>query len=74
MSKSNSTLIKYKIFVFLSILFAGYNTHAQFTDSTHYHITAASTGSINRMDDGNAYLLNNSLDFGIKKKCERQLS
>lgn len=42
--------------------------HAQFNDTTHYHVVMASSGSINKTDDATAYLLNNSLNFGIKKK------
>lgn len=71
MIKSNSALLKYKLFILFLFLFAGYNVHAQFSDSLHYHVSASSTGSINRTDDGNAYLLNNSLNFGIKKKDYR---
>jgi hypothetical protein len=41
---------------------------AQFSDSTHYYIKYASTGSINRTDDGNAYLLNNAFGFKVSKK------
>lgn len=41
---------------------------AQFSDSTHYYVKYASTGSINRTEDANAYLLNNSLAFKISKK------
>lgn len=41
---------------------------AQFNDTTHYHVVLNSSGSINRADDGNAYLLNNALNFGIKRK------
>ncbi|MDQ0639013.1 hypothetical protein QF042_002578 [Pedobacter sp. W3I1] len=41
---------------------------AQYTDSTHYHVLLTSTGSINRTNDDRAYLLNNALNFGLKKK------
>lgn len=41
---------------------------AQFSDSTHYFIKYASTGSINRTNDGNSYLLNNLAGFKISKK------
>ena len=41
---------------------------AQFTDTTHYHLNIAATGSINNTDDSRAYLLNNALNFGIKQK------
>jgi hypothetical protein len=58
--------MKYTIALFL--LFTGNMLYAQFTDTTHYHLVLAATGSVNRTNDGNAYLLNNSLNFGIKKK------
>jgi len=41
---------------------------AQYSDSTNYHILLSSTGSINKTNDTRAYLLNNSLNFGLKKK------
>ena len=43
-------------------------TMAQFSDSVHYYIKYASTGSVNSTQDGNAYLLNNNLGFKISKK------
>lgn len=58
----------YCFFVLLVFLMTGYTASAQFTDTTNYHITYSSTGSINRTQDGNAYLLNNSLGFGLRKK------
>lgn len=44
---------------------AGY---AQFNDSTHYHTSYASTGAINKTNDGSSYLLNNAFKFNIKNK------
>ncbi|RYZ95445.1 MAG: DUF481 domain-containing protein, partial [Sphingobacteriaceae bacterium] len=41
---------------------------AQFNDSTHYHASYLSSGSINKTKDGTAYLLNNGLKFNVKKK------
>jgi hypothetical protein len=41
---------------------------AQFTDSTHYSANYATTGSINKTNDGDTYLLNNAAKFGIRKK------
>src|SRR5205809_1128239 len=41
---------------------------AQFNDTTHYRVTVSASGSINKADETTAYLLNNSLNFGIKKK------
>ena len=42
---------------------------AQYSDSTQYHILLSSTGSINRTNEDKAYLLNNSLNLGMKKKA-----
>ncbi|RFS19985.1 DUF481 domain-containing protein [Chitinophaga silvatica] len=41
---------------------------AQFSDSVHYYVKYGSTGSINKTNDGTAYLLNNNLGFKISKK------
>ncbi|RBL90425.1 DUF481 domain-containing protein [Chitinophaga flava] len=41
---------------------------AQFSDSTHYLIKYASTGSINHTQDGNSYLLNNNFGFKVSKR------
>ncbi|RDC57914.1 DUF481 domain-containing protein [Pedobacter chinensis] len=58
-----------KIFVLLlfPVLFC-LKTSAQYSDSTNYHLRLSSTGSINRTNDQRAYLLNNSLNFGMKKE------
>lgn len=42
--------------------------HAQFNDTTHYHVVLSAAGSINKADESTAYLLNNALNFGVKKK------
>jgi hypothetical protein len=39
---------------------------AQSTDTTAYHVVLSSGGSINRTDRGSSYLLNNSLNVGMK--------
>ncbi|ASZ12728.1 DUF481 domain-containing protein [Chitinophaga pendula] len=56
--------------IVLLILLSGYSVicHAQFSDSVNYYIKYASTGSINRTNDGNSYLLNNNMRFRISKK------
>ena len=41
---------------------------AQFNDTTHYYINYASTGVINKTNDGNSYVLNNNLRFNVSKK------
>jgi hypothetical protein len=68
MGKSNSTLTKPAFLILFVLLITGYNAHAQFNDTTHYHATLSSTGSINRTQDGNSFLLTNVLDFGMKRK------
>ncbi|NOT77327.1 MAG: DUF481 domain-containing protein [Cyclobacteriaceae bacterium] len=40
---------------------------SQFNDSTHYYFSYASTGSINKTNAGNSYLLSNFLKFNISK-------
>lgn len=41
---------------------------AQYTDSTTRHLALIANGSLNKTNSGDAYLLNNSLNFGIKHK------
>ncbi|MFD0794019.1 DUF481 domain-containing protein [Mucilaginibacter litoreus] len=41
---------------------------AQFNDTTFYHTAFQSTGSINKTNDGTAYLLNNAFRFNVKRK------
>jgi hypothetical protein len=41
---------------------------AQFNDSIHHYVNYTTAGSLNRTNDGDAYLLNNSLRFNTKKK------
>ncbi|MFD0767284.1 DUF481 domain-containing protein [Mucilaginibacter lutimaris] len=57
-----------KIIFFLFIALTAGKAQAQFTDSTHYHTAFLSSGSINKTNDGTAYLLNNALKFNVKKK------
>lgn len=54
-------------FRFFLLLFAQ-TGFCQFTDSTHYLVQYSSTGSINKTDESKAYLLNNALKLGIRKK------
>lgn len=58
--------MRYLIFLF-AVLFAQ-PSFAQYSDSVHHRIMLASTGNLNRTVDGQSYLLNNSLLFGIRKK------
>jgi hypothetical protein len=52
----------------LLILFCCNLSYAQYNDTTHYRLTLAASGSINKTNDAQAYLLNNSLNFGINQK------
>jgi hypothetical protein len=56
-----------KLIVILLFCFIGNAAVAQYTDSTQLHIILTSTGSINKSNTDKAYLLNNSLGFGVKK-------
>lgn len=58
-----------KINILLSVfcLLFSYSAFAQFNDTTHYHVVLTSTGSINRATNVNTYLLNNGLNFGVRK-------
>jgi hypothetical protein len=57
-----------KIVVLLTILLFATTTFAQFSDSIHYYGKFASTGAINRTNEGNSWLLNNSFKMGVSKK------
>ena len=52
------------------VLFAlcSLQTNAQFNDSVFHHAGVFSTGSLNQTDANSAYLLNNVVKYGIKKK------
>ncbi len=41
---------------------------AQYSDSTHHYASYVSSGSINKANGDRAYLLNNTLKLGLKKK------
>lgn len=57
-----------KILLLIFLLISPVFTYAQFSDSTNYHIVASSAGSINKTNNERAYLLNNNINFGLKKK------
>jgi len=52
----------------IALVLLCHSASAQFTDSTHYHTAFLSSGSINKTNDGTAYLLNNAYRFNVKKK------
>jgi hypothetical protein len=43
-------------------------TQAQFNDTVNYYIKYSSTGTINKTNDGDSYVLNNNARFSIAKK------
>jgi hypothetical protein len=57
-----------KLMLLLCGIFWCVAARAQFNDSTHFHTSYASTGSINRTNDASSYLLNNAFKFNIKNK------
>lgn len=61
------SVAKKKLITLIFVLITA-NLFAQFNDSTHHYLNYSSTGSINKTQDGNAYLLNNGLKLSIKKK------
>lgn len=57
-----------KILTLLFLLFTLASAHAQFNDTTNYRLVLSSAGSVNSTETGTAYLLNNGLNVGLKKK------
>lgn len=57
-----------KLILFLATIFWCGGAKAQFNDSTHYHTSYASTGSLNKTNNGSSFLLNNAFKFNIKNK------
>ncbi|RYG24559.1 MAG: hypothetical protein EOO01_43315, partial [Chitinophagaceae bacterium] len=43
-------------------------SHAQFNDSTNHLVGFSSTGVINKTNDGDSYVLNNNVRFGVRRK------
>ncbi|RZL40768.1 MAG: DUF481 domain-containing protein [Pedobacter sp.] len=59
----------YRCLVAFSILVCSFFTaNAQFSDTTSQHLKLVAAGSINKTNTDKAYLLNNSLTYGIKRK------
>jgi hypothetical protein len=55
---------------FLIFVFSAWSSVllAQFNDTTNYFVNFASTGVINKTNEGNSYLLNNAFRFSLYKK------
>jgi hypothetical protein len=58
--------MKYLIGLSLMLIFSAVS--AQFNDSTSYYANFSTTGSINKVNEGTSYLLNNILKFTVSKK------
>ena len=59
--------MKRVLFLLIGILLCGV-AKAQFSDSVHYYGKYASTGSVNRTQDGRSYLLSNNFKLGVSRK------
>ena len=59
----------FKQILLFTLLLLSASCYAQFNDTTHYSVNYATTGSINKTNDGNTYLLNNAAKLGIKEKA-----
>lgn len=57
-------------YLLLLLLAAGcfHIASGQFNDTTNYYVNYASTGIINKTNEGSSYVLNNNLRFSISKK------
>ncbi|MEI9946496.1 MAG: DUF481 domain-containing protein [Chitinophagaceae bacterium] len=64
----NSNKRMHRIIILFSLLALSISSFSQFNDSIHYYLRFASTGIINKTNDGDSYVLNNALNFNIKKK------
>lgn len=57
------------VFIFFGVLMlTAFHSFGQFNDTINYYINFASTGNINKTNDGTSYLLNNNLRYSISKK------
>jgi len=52
----------------LSCLLSACLAFPQFSDSTHYYLNYAATGTISRATEGRSYVLNNAFAFTVSKK------
>ena len=56
------------LFLLLVSFFRFHQSYSQFNDSVHHQIFYASSGVINKTNDGSSYVLNNVFKFNIRKK------
>lgn len=57
-----------KIAVLITGIFYCFIAKAQFSDSIHHYVNYASTGIINKTNDGNSYVLTNAFRYSLNKK------
>lgn len=57
-----------RLFILIICFFCCGISFSQYSDSVQYHIKYTTGGSLNRTNDGDAYLLNNGLGFNTRKK------
>ncbi|WP_276134215.1 DUF481 domain-containing protein [Polluticoccus soli] len=57
------TGVAFILFILLAVA-----ANAQYTDTTQHYLKLLATGSVNRTDETENYLLNNSARFGLRKK------
>lgn len=65
---SPKRIVRCRIALVYSFLICSHGALAQFNDTINYYIRQNSTGVINRTNDRNSYVLNNSLRFSLYKK------
>jgi hypothetical protein len=68
MLKRKSSFNLLKGCILLASIITCSTVYGQFNDTTYYHTAFLSSGSINKTNDGTAYLLNNAFKFNVKKK------
>jgi len=56
-----------RFLIIIALIISFQSAKSQYNDSTFHHVTLSSTGSINKTNDDKAYLLNNSLSWGVKR-------
>lgn len=57
-----------RLFILITCICYCSISFSQYSDSIQYHIKYTTGGSLNRTNDGDAYLLNNGLGFNTRKK------
>lgn len=62
-------LLAFLLLITLQNFISTQNSFGQYTDSTTHLVRFTSNGSINKTNENKAYLLNNSLRFGVSKKA-----